>query len=75
MLRHNLVAHGKVELSVEDELQRSGLISSEWKKLYTVYTEVLNAIAEKLGVEKLDAEAPRMHFAANAKRFFEALDS
>lgn len=75
MLRHNLVAHGKVELSVGDELQRSGLISSEWKKLYAVYAEVLNAIAEKLGVEKLDAEARRVHFAANAKRFFEVLDS
>jgi len=75
ILRHNLVAHGKVELSVGDELQRSGLISSEWKKLYAVYADVLNAIAEKLGVEKLDVEARRVHFAANAKRFFEVLDS
>ncbi|HXI85518.1 MAG TPA: hypothetical protein VNL17_15665 [Verrucomicrobiae bacterium] len=75
MLRHNLVAHGKVELSVEDELRRSGLISSEWKRMYTVYAEVLNAIAEKLGVEKLDVKARRVHFAANAKRFFEVLDS
>jgi hypothetical protein len=75
MLRHNLVAHGKVGLSIGDELRRSDLISSEWKKLYAVYAEVLNVIAEKLGVEKLDVEARRVHFAANAKRFFEVLDS
>lgn len=74
-LRHNLVAHGKVELSVGDELLGSGLISSEWKKMYAVYAEVLNAIAEKLDIAKLDVEARRLHFAANAKQFFEVLDS
>jgi hypothetical protein len=74
-LRHNLVAHGKTGLSVGDELQRSGLISSEWKQLYAIYAEVLNAIAEKIGLQKLDVEARRAHFAENAKRFFEALNS
>jgi hypothetical protein len=72
-LRHNLVAHGKAGLSVTAELQRSGLVSSEWKKLYAVYAEVLNAIA--VDVPRIDTEARRKHFAANAEQFFEELNS
>ena len=75
MLRHNLVAHGKVDLSVKDELRRSDLISSEWKRLYGVYIEVLNTIAEKLNIPRIDIEARRKHFAANAERFLEKLNS
>ncbi len=43
--------------------------------MYAVYAEVLNAIAEKLDIEKLDVEARRLHFAANATQFFKILDS
>lgn len=74
-LRHNLVAHGKAGLSVEDEMQRAGLISSEWKKLLSVYSEVLNALAEKIGIQGIDVEARREQFASNAERFFEVLNS
>jgi hypothetical protein len=74
VLRHNLVAHGKVGLSVKDELQ-SGPMSNEWRRLYGAYAEVLNAIAERIDVQKLDVEARRAHFGENAKRFFEALNS
>jgi len=73
-LRHNLVAHGKVNLSVRDELQQ-GPTSSEWKKLLSVYTDVLNAIAEKLDIPKIDIDARRNHFGKNAERFFEKLNS
>lgn len=74
-LRHNLVAHGKAGSSVADELQQSALISSEWKKLYSVYAEVLNAIAQRLEIPGIDIEARRKHFAANAEQFFEKLNS
>jgi hypothetical protein len=69
------VAHGKAGLSVEDELQQSGLKSSDWKKLYGVYAEVLNAIAQRLKISGIDVEARRKNFAANAARFFERLNS
>ena len=72
--RDNLVAHGKTGLSVADEL-RSAPNSSEWKKLYAVYAEVLNTIAQRLEIPRIDIEARRKHFAANAERFFEKLNS
>ncbi len=73
-LRHNLVAHGKVGLSVEEEMRRAGLTSSQWKRLLAAYAEILNAVAEKIGVQRIEVETFRQEYASNVEHFFETLD-